>query len=74
MTAVSNSGPLIVLAKINHLHLLPTLHGDVLIPQAVYDEAVVIGRVRGYRDAETIESFLNSMGWLPETPPTCLRN
>ena len=44
MTAVANSGPLIVLAKVNHLHLLPSLYGEVIIPQAVFREAVVVGR------------------------------
>jgi predicted nucleic acid-binding protein len=35
---VSNSTPLIALAWLNQLDLLPTLFGAVHIPQAVYDE------------------------------------
>jgi predicted nucleic acid-binding protein len=36
MTVVTNSGPLIALAKLNRLDLLPSLYGEVIIPQAVY--------------------------------------
>lgn len=38
MRAVSNAGPLIHLARINHLHLLPALFDEVLIPVAVWQE------------------------------------
>lgn len=65
MTAVTNSGPLIVLAKINHLHLLHALYGNVLVSQTVYHETVVTGRTRGYQDADAIQVFLNNVGWLP---------
>ncbi len=41
MTVVTNSGPLIALAKLNRLDLLPSLYGEVIIPQAVYHKAVV---------------------------------
>ena len=68
MTAVTNSGPLIVLAKIHHLHLLASLYGTLIIPQAVYREVVEIGRARGYPDAETIQAFLSSVGWQPMKP------
>jgi predicted nucleic acid-binding protein len=68
MTAVTNSGPLIVLAKINHLHLLPSLYDEVIVPQAVYRETVVVGRARGYPDAEVLQTFLDSMGWQPTEP------
>jgi hypothetical protein len=69
MTAVTNSGPLIVLAKVNHLHLLPSLYGEVIIPQAVFREAVVVGRARGYADAETLRAFLDDQGWRPAEIP-----
>lgn len=38
MTVVSNTGPLIALAKVDHLHLLEQLLGQVHIPPAVYRE------------------------------------
>jgi predicted nucleic acid-binding protein len=40
MTAVSNSTPLIVLAKINRLELLKDYFGEICIPEEVYDEVV----------------------------------
>ena len=65
MPAVVNSGPLIVLAKPNHLHLLAHLYGEVLVPQGVYDEVVVQGQPLGHADAALIEQFLVREGWLP---------
>jgi len=43
---VSNAGPLIALAKIERFELLRELFGKICIPQAVYDEVVVIGTGR----------------------------
>lgn len=43
---VSNTGPLIALAMVGHLDLLPSLYGRVLIPDAVLDEATVAGAGR----------------------------
>ena len=40
MIVISNSTPLIALAKINQLQLLKEYFGDVLIPEEVYDEVV----------------------------------
>jgi uncharacterized protein len=40
MTAVSNSTPLIALAKINRLDLLKDYFGEIYIPKEVYDEVV----------------------------------
>lgn len=40
MTAVVNTSPLIVLAKLRRLDLLPALYGGILIPQAVADEVL----------------------------------
>ncbi len=69
MMAVTNSGPLIVMAKINHLHLLPVLYGEVIIPPAVYHEVVVVGQARGYSDAAALQAFLDSRGWQSSQPP-----
>jgi predicted nucleic acid-binding protein len=57
---VSNSGPLITLAKINQIHLLYPLYGTVLILSAVYEEAAVEGLARGEADALSIEmAYIN---------------
>jgi len=44
---VSDSSPLISLARIGRLELLQGLFGEVFIPQAVYAETVVVGREKG---------------------------
>jgi predicted nucleic acid-binding protein len=70
MTPVTNTGPLVALAKLNHLHLLSTLFDTVIIPRAVYRECVLVGQERGYRDAKVIRAFLERMDWHPLAPPT----
>ena len=47
MIVVSNTTPLIGLASIQRFQLLEQLFGEIHIPQAVYDEAVVAGREEG---------------------------
>lgn len=47
MIVVSNTTPFIGLASIQRFDLLQQLFGEVYIPQAVYDEAVVAGREEG---------------------------
>jgi len=47
MTVVSNTTPLIGLAIIRRFDLLRQLFGEICIPPAVYDEAVVTGREAG---------------------------
>ena len=37
MTVVSNSGPLIALAQIDHFELLRLLYGTLLVPSAVQE-------------------------------------
>lgn len=46
MIVVSNAGPLIALAKIGRFELLRELFGKLYIPQAVYNEVVVVGTGR----------------------------
>jgi len=43
MIIVSDTSPIINLAAIGHLHLLPDLFAEVVIPQAVYHEIVILG-------------------------------
>ncbi|NBC19007.1 MAG: DUF3368 domain-containing protein [Bacteroidetes bacterium] len=40
MTVVTNAGPLIALARIRQLPLLPALYGEVIMPSAVRDEVL----------------------------------
>jgi len=62
---VSDSGPLIVLAKLNVLYLLKVLYRRVYVPASVYDEAVAEGLRRGYSDSRTIQVFMRQAGWEP---------
>ena len=41
MTVISDASPLVSLARIEALELLPTLYGTVTIPDAVWNEVVV---------------------------------
>ena len=66
MIAVTDSGPLISLAKLDHLRLLPVLYESVVIPRAVHDEVVTMGLRRGYPDARIADVFLKRMKWRPE--------
>jgi predicted nucleic acid-binding protein len=49
---VSNTGPIIALAKVECLHLLPTLFERVLVPEPVYREVLAGGKDnRAFLDA-----------------------
>ena len=43
MVVVSNTSPIVNLAAIGHLHLLPALFGEITLPDAVHREIVVQG-------------------------------
>lgn len=60
---VSNSTPLIYLAKIGRLDLLQELFGEVLIPKGVYDEVVEKGKSLGIKDAYIVEAAV-VQGWI----------
>jgi len=64
-TVVANAGPLMALAKLNLLHLLKQLYGQVQFPRSVYEEVVVKGIRRGFEDAHTLQRFLNQESWKP---------
>ncbi len=65
LPVVINAGPLMVLAKLNALHLLRKLYEQVLIPRSVYDEVVLEGLRQGYQDARTLQLFLAQVKWSP---------
>ena len=43
MIVISNTSPVVNLAAIGQLELLRQLYGRVIIPQAVYEEIVIVG-------------------------------
>ncbi len=60
MKVVSNTSPLCYLALIGHVHVLPALFGDVMIPEAVSSE------LKDARAPEAVRQWLVS-------PPTWLK-
>ncbi len=46
MITVSDSTPLIILAKINHFDLLQLLFREIIIPHSVYNEIAIVGSGR----------------------------
>ena len=54
MIAVSNASPLINLARIGRLDLLPKLYGGLIVPEAVWQELVVQGE--GHPGAESLRA------------------
>jgi len=65
ISVVSNAGPLMVFSKLNVLHLLKELYGQVEFPFSVYRETVSIGIMRGFVDAQILNSFLIQNKWKP---------
>ena len=61
--AVSNSGPLIHLARANALNILKGLYSKVLIPREVEFEVVLRGKEKGYPDAFLVEEAIQE-GWI----------
>lgn len=58
MSAVSNTGPLIALAKVDQLDLLAQLFGHVHIPPAVYRELLSKSGNEGSRLDVALESYI----------------
>ena len=54
MTVVVDAGPLLALAKLGLMRILHQLYNQVLVPSAVYEEAVLQGLAKGYPDAYVI--------------------
>jgi len=55
---IVDTSTLISLARINYLELIPKLKIDVLIPDEVHAEAVIMGEEKGFADAIVIKSFI----------------
>lgn len=56
MIVVSNTTPLIGLATIQRFDLLRQIFGEIIIPEAVYQEAVIFGREEGGAKREVSEA------------------
>jgi predicted nucleic acid-binding protein len=54
------------LAKLNLLHLLRELYGQVRFARSVYDETILQGMRQGHEDARTLLLFLKQLEWVPE--------
>jgi len=66
---VSNSSPLIYLAKVGRLNLIKDIYGQVYIPEAVLDESVTKGKSLGITDASIIEEVINHWIFKEEIKP-----
>ncbi|MEK6924761.1 MAG: DUF3368 domain-containing protein [Nanoarchaeota archaeon] len=58
---VSNTSPLLYLAKLGKLELLKRLFDKIFIPEAVYNESVIQGQ--GFVDSRAIEKAVKD-GWI----------
>jgi predicted nucleic acid-binding protein len=58
LSASSDAGPIIWLARCGILNLLNKLYTEVAIPEAVYEETVIRGTEKGYADAQTIKNAI----------------
>ena len=60
ITAVSDSGPLIALAKLGVLYRVFSIYATLIISETVYHEVVTSGLVIGARDAAEVDKFCRS--------------
>jgi len=58
MKSIIDTSTLISLARIAYLELIPMLRTDVLIPDEIYEEAVLKGEEKGFADATVIKNFM----------------
>ncbi|MEA1906980.1 MAG: hypothetical protein U9N12_08535 [Euryarchaeota archaeon] len=57
ITAVSDSGPLMALAKLGVLYRVFSIYTTLIISETVYQEVVTSGLVIGARDAAEVDKF-----------------
>lgn len=69
MPIVTNTGPLIILAKIDHLELLQQMFTTVLIPPAVHREFMAKSGLESRRLEFALKQFVE-ISTEPELPPT----
>lgn len=62
MKTIIDTSTLISLARISYLELISKLRREAVIPDAVYEEAVVRGQEKGIADAIVIKSFIDRHG------------
>ncbi len=58
MLIVSDTSPIINLATIGHLWLLPKIYEQIIIPQSVYDEIVIVGTGEPGADEVRLASWI----------------
>jgi len=58
MIVISDSTPLIYLAKVNRFSFLQLLFGEIIIPQSVYNEIVIFGEGRAGSHEVTISDWV----------------
>jgi len=63
LAASSDASPLIWLGKCDILHLLEKLYSEIVIPEAVHEEAVQRGLEKGFEDAQAIKKAMEE-GWI----------
>ena len=69
LTVVSNSSPLIYLAKVGKLNLIKNVYGRVWIPEAVFHEVVTQGKALGIAEATIIEEEVGQWIFREEIRP-----
>lgn len=68
MTVVSDTGPLIALAKVEALHLLRDLYRQVVTGPTVYTEAVTAGMAMNAADASALQAAYQQGMLIVHTP------
>ena len=68
MTVVSDTGPLIALAKVEALHLLRGLYRQIVIGPTVYTEAVTAGMAMNAADASALQAAYQQGMLIVHTP------
>ena len=70
---ISNSSPLILLARINKLGIIKEIYKKIYIPKAVYNEVIVRGKEEKYSDAFIIERAVDDFIFIRDLKEKNLR-